>query len=192
MNRSTIALASVLALAGGSLLVAQDKPTPSAAAQSQDKHAEMKEHAHDHDTPIPGVDRKDPASVAKAVLEAYKAKDFKKLAALSSEDAGKVLNELAEQGEKHPRYASLFAGPRWDAVNAWDGKTLHIRYRSHGDHADGIVAFHKLGDEMAYLRLHQHDTAWEFEDVLKMPNATFEQLSTKPPAAHGEHKDHAH
>ena len=49
-----------------------------------------------------------PDSVARAVLVAYRAKDVNALAQLAIDENRKMLDEMAEQGMKHPRYKSLF------------------------------------------------------------------------------------
>lgn len=138
-------------------------------------------------------DRHDPAAVAGAVLTAYKGKDFKAMAALGTEGTAKICLELAEQGEKHPRYNSLFSGSRWEAVQAWDGTTLIVRYRDHGGHADAIVGFHKLGEEIAYVLLHEGENGFAFDDVKKIDIAKFEQMSEQAPKSHGAgHDGHGH
>lgn len=138
-------------------------------------------------------DRHDPAAVAAAVLKAYKAKDFKAMAALGTEGTAKICLELAEQGEKHPRYNSLFSGARWEAVQAWDGTTLLVRYRDHGGHADAIVGFHKLGEEIAYVLLHREKEGFAFDDVKKIELAKFEQMSqTAPKGGDEKHEGHGH
>lgn len=134
-------------------------------------------------------DRHDASAVAGAVLKAYKAKDFKALAALSTEGTAKICLELAEQGEKHPRYNSLFGGSRWEAVQAWDGSTLLVRYRDHGGHADAVVGFHKSGEDMVYVLLHEGKDGFAFDDVKKIELAKFDQMSEKKPA---EAHDHEH
>jgi hypothetical protein len=135
--------------------------------------------------------RHDAAAVAAAVLKAYQSKDLKAMAALATEGTAKICLELAEQGEKHPRHSSLFGGSRWEAVQAWDGKTLLVRYRDHGGHADAVVGFHKSGEDMVYVLLHEGKDGFQFDDVKKIEVAKFEQMSEKKPAeSHGH--DHKH
>ncbi len=67
---------------------------------------------------------RDPASVARAALEAYRDKNLSALAALTHPDNRAIFEELRAGGEGHPRWASLFSPDawRWQAVRLWDGR----------------------------------------------------------------------
>jgi hypothetical protein len=154
-----------------------------AAAQDAKKDAPAaKDDDHDHThAPVAGVDRHDVAGVARAILEAYKAQNFERLASLADGGTAKLIREIGQQKEQHPRWKSLFAGARWEAVQKWDGKTLSVRY----DDDDAVAAFLKLDDtNWAVVRLHGHDhdgkVEWFFEDVNRMDEAKFKALSEKP------------
>jgi hypothetical protein len=122
------------------------------------------------------VDMKDPVAVAKAVLTAYKGKDLKTLSTLSLDVNKGFFSEMAENGEDHPRYGSIFGGWRWDAVKSWDGKTADARK---ADEETVQVKFHKMeGNEIAVVVLMKGKNGdWLFEDVNSPSASTFEALT---------------
>jgi len=67
------------------------------------------------------VDRTNAKETAHAILSAYRTRDVIALASLVNTTNRRIFIELAEQGEKHPRYNSVFLGWRWQAVQAWNG-----------------------------------------------------------------------
>lgn len=187
MVRKTVLSAALMSavLGFGSFGFADEKPAAGGA------HAHKDDHKHEHGE-VEGVDRKDPKSVAKAVLTAYKNKDLKTLAKLAPEDAAAMINEIAEKGEAHERYKSIFAGWRWDAVQKWDGTTLETRYKLHGDHYDAVVMFGKEGDEVHVVSLHEHDGHWDFMDINSPSADTWAQMSTTKPKVEGKTDGHKH
>lgn len=94
MVRKTVLSAALMSavLGFGSFGFADEKPAAGGA------HAHKDDHKHEHGE-VEGVDRKDPKSVAKAVLTAYKNKDLKTLAKLAPEDAAAMINEIAEKAK---------------------------------------------------------------------------------------------
>ena len=104
------------------------------------------------------VDRADPKAVAVAALTAYKAKDMKALTPLSSTANKKIFAELAEKGEAHPRYKSIFGGLRWESVQKWDGTTADAPRYVAPDRA--VVRFGDADATTAYVVLKLEDKAW--------------------------------
>jgi hypothetical protein len=130
--------------------------------------------------PASAVDRTDARSTAQAVLQAYKARDLAALAGLSNAGNQQFFSEIAAQGEAHPRYASIFSGWRWDAVQAWDGALRDLRYRG-ADEAR--VHFGDMqGDEIAVVVLEWEDGQWAFEDVNSPSRADYQALAADRPA----------
>jgi hypothetical protein len=127
------------------------------------------------------VDRTDPKSTAAAILKAYKAKDYKAMEELATKTNKKICAELAEKGEAHPRYKSLFGGFRWEAVSKWDGKTLdEPRYnkdRAWVKFADG------QDKRVVVVAMKMEDGKWAFDDVNNKDAAALEKESKSPTKA---------
>jgi hypothetical protein len=125
------------------------------------------------------VNRTDPSATAAAVLNAYQAQDLEALAPLANRDNRELLHELAEQGDQHPRYRSIFSGWRWDAVHSWDGVLGELRYRNANE---ALVSFAVLGpDEVAVVVLTWEEGGWAFEDVNSPSLTSFEALKKTRP-----------
>jgi hypothetical protein len=132
-------------------------------------------------TSSPGQTQTDARSVACSVLEAYRARNLEALAALSHGKNAKLFREISEEKEVHWRWNSLFVGPRWQAVQAWDGMTLDARYESGG----AVVAFSRMdGDHWAVVRLQGRSqdgiTEYDFEDIHRLSATKLANLSEKP------------
>lgn len=123
------------------------------------------------------VDRTDPEVVARAVLKAYADGDVGKLAEHANEVNRGLLEEIAEGGETHPRYASIFSGWRMEAVKAWDGELHGVRYR---DAHTAAVKFGEAGDEAFVVMLEREGDEWRFEDVNSPSKEGFESLPETP------------
>jgi hypothetical protein len=131
------------------------------------------------------VDRGDARATAIAVLNAYRAKDLKTLASFCDEDNRRLLEEIAAQGESHPRYKSLFQGWRWQAVSQWDGKIKEVRYwvrpSASGKKIEARAWFADLGpDEVVVVTLFLKDGKWMFDDVHSPDRSEYETGSLTP------------
>lgn len=125
----------------------------------------------------PKVDRADPVATAKAVLKAYKAKDLKAIADLSTEANQKFFRDMAEQGEKHPRYKSLFEGWRWEAVSGWTDAAEGPRYRA----VKSIVKFAELkGGDLAVVAMRKEGEKWSFDDLQSIEKKAWDEAPTTP------------
>jgi len=116
------------------------------------------------------VDRTNAKETAHAILSAYRTRDVIALASLINTTNRRIFIELAEQGEKHPRYNSVFLGWRWQAVQAWDGNLGETRYRHYVGTArneyQAKVKFGELGpDEFLVVTLTWEDGKWSFKDI---------------------------
>lgn len=111
------------------------------------------------------AERLDAQATAMAVLRAYKARDLRSLAALSTRGNRKMFAEIAARGEAHPRYRSIFKGWRWRAVEAWNGKLGQTRYIGGSPPRRARVVFHKMAKELAVVTLDWQDGMWAFEDI---------------------------
>ena len=125
------------------------------------------------------LDMKNPAEVARAILQSYRQRDLNTLSELSLAMNRDFFKEIAEQGEQHPRYNSIFAGWRWDAVEAWDGRTADARQR--GDVV--AVKFHQMSDsEVAVVMLEKDEQGnWRFEDINSPAAEDFDRLAKYQP-----------
>tara|TARA_B100001971_G_scaffold24097_1_gene18750 strand:- start:57 stop:539 length:483 start_codon:yes stop_codon:yes gene_type:complete len=130
-----------------------DKETPSSQAQ---------------------VDRTDAKSTAGAMLRAYKAKDLRTLATLSTKSDHDFLIEMADSGESHRRYRDFmevnFSGWRWEGMLAWNGQIGEARYKqSTGGWGSRIDASVKFGESesgsILVVKLEWEDGKWCFEDI---------------------------
>jgi hypothetical protein len=129
------------------------------------------------------ADGRDPASVARAALEAYRSRDLAALADLAHPDNREILEELRRDGEAHPRWASLFSPDawRWQAVQAWDGRVGEVRYFGEGSGVTAMVRFGEISaSELAVVALELRDDRWWFEDVNSPPAADFAEGRTAP------------
>jgi len=117
------------------------------------------------------VNRTDSKSTAKAILTAYKSKDLRILSSLSNSYNVEMMDEIIEQGDKHPRYSSLWKGWRWVAVNNWDGYSLEIIEDNRGSSIKkSKVKFGESEEEGGYIEdyvvtLIWEDGKWCFEDI---------------------------
>ncbi|HEX7901233.1 MAG TPA: hypothetical protein VF950_25975 [Planctomycetota bacterium] len=128
----------------------------------------------------PKVDRANAASTAKAALTAYKAKDLDALGAVAASSNLVILKELKEQGEKHPRWKSLFVGGRWEAVSKWSGPTLPARY--FGEKLARVPFGEPTAEgRLTVVVLKWEEGKWGFEDVNFPTRESFEQGSLEAP-----------
>ncbi len=116
------------------------------------------------------IDRSDAEVTGRTLLTAYRGRDVIALAGLTTQHNREIMAEMAAQGEKHPRYESIFGGWRWQAVQDWDGETVEVRYRHYVgsaiDQYEANVNFGRLTqDELLTVVLIWEDGKWCFEDV---------------------------
>ncbi len=118
------------------------------------------------------VDRTDAKSTSYAILNAYRARDVIALAGLVNPTNRRIFVELAEQGEKHPRYSSIFGEASWRSrvVQSWDGNLGEVRYRHYVGTArndyEAQVKFAEIGpDEFAVVTLTWAEGKWNWEDI---------------------------
>lgn len=125
------------------------------------------------------LDRTDPAAVAVAFLNAFKAKDVIAMAPLSNETNREMFTSLAAEGEAHKAYNDVFSGWRFDSAVAWDGTVQPTRYKENGE---AVVAFHQMpDDEVAVIVLTKENGIWGIEDINSPSNDQLMSLSTTPP-----------
>lgn len=116
------------------------------------------------------VDHKDPRSVARAALEAYKAKDIDALVELIPEAVRDRAKDAADQ-----RDAALFDEGRWRyrSVRSWDGKLGAMRIKG------SRLRLHYAdldGDEVAVVQLDRGDDGrWYFDDLRSPKRSAFDK-----------------
>jgi hypothetical protein len=130
------------------------------------------------------LDRKDPQAVANAVLSAFKARDLNALAAICTQDNQAMFSEIAAQGEKHPRYASIFSGWRWEAIQKWDGSVGETRYRHYvgtarNEYQAGVKFGEMSPEEWAVVTLTWENGQWAFDDIHSPEPETFKEGATE-------------
>jgi hypothetical protein len=115
------------------------------------------------------VDRTDAKSTAGAILRAYKAKDLRTLATLSTKSDHDFLIEMADSGESHRHYRdfmeSNYSGWRWEGMLAWNGQIGEARYKQStggwGSRIDASVKFGELGpEEVLVVKLKCEEGKW--------------------------------
>lgn len=131
------------------------------------------------------IDRTDAKSTSYAILNAYRARDVIALAGLVNPAKRRIFVELAEQGEKHPRYRSIFGEDSWRArvVQSWDGNLGEVRYRHYvGTVRNDYVAkvkFAEIGpDEFAVVTLTWVEGKWNLKDIHSPSRQDFMEGST--------------
>jgi len=138
------------------------------------------EPAPAHDAPKAGpAVQAAPQEVAKQILAAYKARDHARLLALSNATNQPIMKQLAEQGEKHPRYKSIHGGWRARTVESWNGRLGDVRYPSP---TEAWVAYQtdERGDEVFVVVLTLEDGKWLFEDINSPSKERFEKAPRTP------------
>ena len=128
---------------------------------------------------MPAAAPSSPKDVAKMILTAYRAKNFPELMKLCVEDNRPILEAIAQQGDKHPRYGSLFKQWRWTAVQAWDGKLGEVRYPSA---TKAWALFHedpRRGTLFVVVLVRERGT-WRFEDIHSLSRTQFHGAAKTP------------
>lgn len=135
--------------------------------------AEVRAQNAENPRPLSAIERRDASTTAMAVLRAYKALDLRSLFALATRRHRKLLMEIAERRDSHPRYRSIFKGWRWKAVQAWNGKLGQTRYVGGSPPRRARVVFHKMGKKLAVVTLRWEDGLWAFDDIHSPSEARF-------------------
>jgi len=137
---------------------------------------------------IAKLDRGDAPATAAAFLRAYAAKDLLAMAELANDDNRQIIQELKAQGESHPRWRSVFAGSRWDAVSNWKGNLGETRYFERTvlekKKAEAEVQFAEASTpgKLVVVTLTWEAGKWCFEDINFPRKETFEQGNKSRPA----------
>lgn len=123
-------------------------------------------------------DMKDPASVARAFVEAYNARDLARMLPLVDQVNMDVIKQALQQGPEGEAWAGIFAPETALIIGREQGKIEGPRY----DRRDAYV---KVGEEEgdAYLIVlaRQKDDAWLIVENSLMSDAKFDALSEEPP-----------
>jgi len=129
--------------------------------------------------PAIALDRTDPAVTAEAFVTAYKARDLAAMAELVNRTNEDLFRELAEQGETHRRYKSIFSGWRWEAGQKWSQASGETRYKG----GDAVVFIAPMsGNEVAVVVLTFESGMWAVEDINSPSLERFQSLPTALPA----------
>ncbi len=123
------------------------------------------------------LDRNDPQAVARAALDAYRARDLAGLREVAGEGTRAVLDEMIAEGETHPRHKSIFGGFRWEAVSAWDGSISEARYSPRLVY----VRFAESEGKIVVVKLARENGALVFEDISNVSRDHFSSMPTEPP-----------
>ncbi len=124
---------------------------------------------------------RDPVSVARAALEAYRIQDLEALAGLVHPDSRALLEEIRRGGETHPRWASLFSPDawRWQAAREWDGRIREVRYFGEEPKITAMATFGELSaTEVVVVALELREGRWWFEDINSPSAADFAEGRT--------------
>lgn len=135
------------------------------------------------------VDRTNALETARAVLQAYRARDIIALTEFSLPHNRQIWLELVRDGERHPRYRSIWVTWRWQRAQAWDGRMDDVRYRKHAAveahvkfaESDETYSGSKPGGEVFVVTLTWESGKWWFEDINAPARATFEAESKVKP-----------
>lgn len=127
------------------------------------------------------VDRTDALETARAVLQAYRARDIVALSEFCEAGNRRILMELVRDGERHPRYRSLWVTWRWQTAQAWDGRMDEVRYRQMGDGLRARAKFAESPEEVFVVTLQLLDGKWVWDDIHSPERADYESESKVRP-----------
>ena len=127
------------------------------------------------------VDRTDALETARAVLQAYRARDIVALSEFCEAGNRRILMELVRDGERHPRYRSLWVTWRWQRAQAWDGRMDEVRYRQMGDGLRARAKFAESPEEVFVVTLQLLDGKWVWDDIHSPDRADYEAESKVRP-----------
>ena len=127
------------------------------------------------------VDRTDALETARAVLQAYRARDIVALSEFCEAGNRRILMELVRDGERHPRYRSIWVTWRWQRAQAWDGRMDEVRYRQMGDGLRARAKFAESPEEVFVVTLQLLDGKWVWDDIHSPDRADYESESKVRP-----------
>ncbi|HEV8138842.1 MAG TPA: caspase domain-containing protein [Pyrinomonadaceae bacterium] len=136
------------------------------------------------------VDRTNALETARACLQAYRARDIIALSEFTVPRSRQFWLELVRDGERHPRYRSIWVTWRWQRAQAWDGRMDDVRYRKVGTSVEAHAKFAesdetyngaKPGGEAFVVTLRWEDGKWWFEDINAPSRASLEAESKVKP-----------
>lgn len=127
------------------------------------------------------VDRTDALQTARAVLQAYRARDIVALSEFCEVGNRRILMELVRDGERHPRYRSIWVTWRWQRAQAWDGRMDEVRYRQMGDGLRARAKFAESPEEVFVVTLQLLDGKWVWDDIHSPDRADYESESKVRP-----------
>lgn len=130
---------------------------------------------------ITQVDRSDALQTARAALQAFRARDLVALGEFSTFRNREIYMELIRDGERHPRYRSIWASWRWLRAQDWRGEMNEVRYRrisgTQVNYLRARVKFAETDDEVFVVTLILDNGKWLFEDIHSPSRADFESES---------------
>lgn len=127
------------------------------------------------------VDRTDALQTARAVLQAYRSRDIVALSEFCEVGNRRILMELVRDGERHPRYRSIWVTWRWQRAQAWDGRMDEVRYRQMGDGLRARAKFAESPEEVFVVTLQLLDGKWVWDDIHSPDRADYESESKVRP-----------
>jgi hypothetical protein len=127
------------------------------------------------------VDRTDALETARAVLQAYRARDIVALSEFCEAGNRRILMELVRDGERHPRYRSIWVTWRWQRAQAWDGRMDEVRYRQMGDGLRARAKFAESPEEVFVVTLQLLNGKWVWDDIHSPDRADYESESKVRP-----------
>lgn len=127
------------------------------------------------------VDRTDALETARAVLQAYRARDIVALSEFCEAGNRRILMELVRDGERHPRYRSLWVTWRWQRAQAWDGRMDEVRYRQMRDGLRSRAKFAESPEEVFVVTLQLLDGKWVWDDIHSPDRTDYESESKVRP-----------
>lgn len=127
------------------------------------------------------VDRTDALQTARAVLQAYRARDVVALSEFCEAGNRRILMELVRDGERHPRYRSIWVTWRWQRAQAWDGRMDEVRYRQMGESLRARAKFAESPEEIFVVTLQLLDGKWVWDDIHSPDRADYESESKVRP-----------
>jgi hypothetical protein len=134
---------------------------------------------------ITQVDRNDALQTARAALQAFRARDVIALSEFSTPRNREIWMELVRDGERHPRYRSIWASWRWQRAQEWQGQMGEVRYRqisgTEVNYLRARVKFAESADQVYVVTLIFGDGKWLFEDIHSPERASFESESAVRP-----------
>lgn len=126
----------------------------------------------------PPVDTKDPASVARAFVDAFNARDLPRVLPLVDQVNMDALKAALSEGPNGPAWQGIFNPEAVLVIGREQGKVEGPRY----DRRDAYVKVgENNGDAYLVVLVRQKDDTWMIAENSLMSDAKFEALSEDPP-----------